>query len=324
MNEIDKGGVGSGRTKGSTTRNVGPKIDTASVQESNQKAKDEHEEGLSDIDRILGRSGRGKGRPKGVKQERRKPSIATEKKFIRDRSMNKGDEMSIEQEIDIMSKAMEFTAMDNPIEEIKDTLMELGPEGIKKALPDMTDENKELLGDILEEMSKSHKLPIDPPKKLVNVGGENYVEEQVGDDHADEDIFDAAVKEGDNEHKHQGGSHDLTQPIDWEGQMIKSLDEFTPEELVTFGEVYKAMKMKKEEKEMDKAVSASPKLWGTTKPRGVGIYKGEEDDTVAEDVKEIKGKKTVKDVMEEAAPDKKDNILAELRDSKMKKAIRAN
>ena len=320
MNEIDKGGVGSGRTKGSTTRNVGPKIDTASVQESNQKAKDEHEEGLSDIDRILGRSGRGKGRPKGVKQERRKPSIATEKKFIRDRSMNKGDEMSIEQEIDIMSKAMEFTAMDNPIEEIKDTLMELGPEGIKKALPDMTDENKELLGDILEEMSKSHKLPIDPPKKLVNVGGENYVEEQVGDDHADEDIFDAAVKEGDNEHKQQGGSHDLTQPIDWEGQMIKSLDEFTPEELVTFGEVYKAMKMKKEEKEMDKAVSASPKLWGTTKPRGVGIYKGEEDDTVAEDVKEIKGKKTVKDVMEEAAPDKKDNILAELRDSKMKKA----
>ena len=318
MNEIDKGGVGSGRTKGSTTTNVGPKIDTASVQESNQKAKDEHEEGLSDIDRILGRSGRGKGRPKGVKQERRKPSIATEKKFIRERSMNKGDEMSIEQEIDIMSKAMEYTSTD-PVNGIKETVLELGPKGLRKAMEEMTNENKELLGDILEEMSKSHKLPIDPPKKLVNVGGENYVEEQVGDDHADEDIFDAAVKEGDNEHKQQGGSHDLTQPIDWEGQMIKSLDEFTPEELVTFGEVYKAMKMKKEEKEMDKAVSASPKLWGTTKPRGVGIYKGE-DDSVAADVKEVEGPKKLNEVMDEAPEGKKDDILRELRDKKMKKA----
>ena len=225
----------------------------------------------------------------------------------------------IELEIDELSKTMEFATM-NPVEEIKKAVMELGPEGLRKAMPDMSDENKELLNDILEDMSKSHTLPIDPPKKLVNVGGENYVEEDVMNDDADEDVFDAAVKEGDNEQKHQGGSHDLTQPVDWEGQMIKSLDEFTAEELATFGEIYKAMKMKKEEKEMDKAVSASPKLWGSTKPRGVGIYKGEEDDSVAEDVKEIKGDKKVNEVMDEAAPDKKDDILRELRDKKIKKA----
>ena len=228
----------------------------------------------------------------------------------------------IELEIDELSKTMEFATM-NPVEEIKKAVMELGPEGLRKAMPNMSEENKELLGNILEDMSKSHKLPLDPPKKLVNVGGENYVEEDVGNDDADEDIFDASVKEGDNEQKHQGGSHDLTQPIDWEGQMIKSLDEFTAEELATFGEVYKAMKMKKDEKEgkeeLEK-VSASPKLWGSTKPRGVGIYKGEEDDTVAEDVKEIEGKKKVNEVMDEAAPDKKDDILAALRDKKIKKA----
>ena len=228
----------------------------------------------------------------------------------------------IELEIDELSKTMEFATM-NPVEEIKKAVMELGPEGLRKAMPNMSEENKELLGDILEDMSKSHKLPLDPPKKLVNVGGENYVEEDVGNDDADEDIFDASVKEGDNEQKHQGGSHDLTQPVDWEGQMIKSLDEFTAEELATFGEVYKAMKMKKDEKEgkeeLEK-VSASPKLWGSTKPRGVGIYKGEEDDTVAEDVKEIEGKKKVNEVMDEAAPDKKDDILAALRDKKIKKA----
>ena len=224
----------------------------------------------------------------------------------------------INNEIEKVAKAMEYTSTD-PVNSIKETVLDLGPSGLRKAMEEMTNENKELLGDILEEMSKSHKLPIDPPKKLVNVGGENYVEEQVGDDHADEDIFDAAVKEGDNEHKQQGGSHDLTQPIDWEGQMIKSLDEFTPEELVTFGEVYKAMKMKKEEKEMDKAVSASPKLWGTTKPRGVGIYKGE-DDSVAADVKEVEGPKKLNEVMDEAPEGKKDDILRELRDKKMKKA----
>ena len=224
----------------------------------------------------------------------------------------------IELEIDELSKTMEFATM-NPVEEIKKAVMELGPEGLRKAMPDMSDENKELLNDILEDMSKSHTLPIDPPKKLVNVGGENYVEEDVMNDDADEDVFDAAVKEGDNEQKHQGGSHDLTQPVDWEGQMIKSLDEFTAEELATFGEIYKAMKMKKEEKEMDKAVSASPKLWGSTKPRGVGIYKGE-DDSVADKVKEVEGKAKLNDVMDDTPEDKKDDVLRELREKKMKKA----
>ena len=224
----------------------------------------------------------------------------------------------IELEIDELSKNMELSTM-NPIEEIKKAVMELGPEGIRKAMPDMTDENKILLNDILEDMNKSHTLPLDAPKKLVNVGGENYVEEDVGNDDADEDIFDAAVKEGDNEQKHQGGSHDLTQPVDWKGQMIKSLDEFTAEELATFGEIYKAMKMKKEEKEMDKAVSASPKLWGSTKPRGVGIYKGE-DDSVAEKVEEVEGKAKLNDVMDDTPEDKKDDVLRELREKKMKKA----
>ena len=202
-------------------------------------------------------------------------------------SMNKSE---IELEIDELSKNMELATM-NPVEEIKKAVMELGPEGVRKAMPTMTEENKILLNDILEDMNKSHTLPLDAPKKLVNVGGENYVEEDVGNDDADEDIFDAAVKEGDNEQKHQGGSHDLTQPIDWKGQMIKSLDEFTADELATFGEVYKAMKMKKKE-----------------------------DDSVDEKVKEIEGKAKVNEVLDDTKDDKKDDVLAELRDKKIKKA----
>ena len=254
-------------------------------------------------------------------------------------SIDNDEGTEVDKEIKKIAKAMEYSTMD-PIHEIQKTIAELGPEGLKKALPGMTEENKELLYNVLEDMNKSHKLPLSPPRKLTNVGGDNYVQEDVSGDEADEAIFDASVKEGDNEQKHQGGSHDQPYKLDWEGQMIKSLDEFTMEELATFGEIYKAMKMKKKMKKdmgeegaveeygdeeggapMDKAVSASPKLWG--KPpakRGVGIYKGEEDDTVAEDVAEIKGKKTVKDVMGEAAPGKKDDILRELRDSKMKKA----
>ena len=267
------------------------------------------------------------GVPKGVDPAKHERCVMDVKADGKDKSsayaicnasMNKSE---IELEIDELSKTMEFATM-NPVEEIKKAVMELGPEGVRKAMPTMTNENKILLNDILEDMNKSHTLPIDAPKKLVNVGGENYVEEDVGNDDADEDIFDAAVKEGDNEQKHQGGSHDLTQPVDWKGQMIKSLDEFTADELATFGEVYKAMKMKKEEKEdkdMDKAVSASPKLWGTTKPRGVGIYKGE-DDSVAEKVDEVEGKAKLNDVLDDTPEDKKDDVLRELREKKMKKA----
>ena len=310
------------------------------------KASREDASGTTDLDQVYGDTGKqdkSKGDTRKLDLEQMRggvPSMHERKKM----SKYKGDpaaegnkasrqdasgtrpksdlgKSEIELEIDELSKTMEFATM-NPVEEIKKAVMELGPEGLRKAMPNMSEENKELLNDILEDMSKSHTLPLDPPKKLVNVGGENYVEEDVGNDDADEDIFDASVKEGDNEQKHQGGSHDLTQPVDWEGQMIKSLDEFTADELATFGEVYKAMKMKKEEKdekEMDKAVSASPKLWGTTKPRGVGIYKGE-DDSVAEKVDEVEGKAKLNEVMDDTPEDKQDDVLRELREKKMKKA----
>ena len=320
------------------------------------------------------------GVPKGVDPAKHERCVMDVKADGKDKSsafaicnasMNKSE---VDLEIEEMAKTMEFSTMD-PIQEIKKAISELGPEGLKKALPNMTEENKELLNSVLEDMNKSHKLPLTAPKKLVNVGGENYVQEEVLNDEADEAIFDASVAEGDNEQKHQGGSHDQPYKLDWEGQMIKSLDEFTMEELATFGEIYKAMKMKKMKKDMDvaeaeeaddvmpegdapveKAVSASPKLWGSTKPRGVGIYKGDEedkkekkedmdkavsaspnlwgkpgkkrgvgiykgeDDSVAEDVKEVEGPKKLNEVMDEAPEDKKDDILRELREKKMKKA----
>ena len=286
------------------------------------------------------------GVPKGVDPAKHERCVMDVKADGKDKSsafaicnasMNKSE---VDLEIEEMAKTMEYSTMD-PIQEIKKAISELGPEGLKKALPNMTDENKELLNNVLEEMNKSHKLPLSPPRKLTNVGGDNYVQEDVSGDEADEAIFDASVKEGDNEQKHQGGSHDQPYKLDWEGQMIKSLDEFTMEELATFGEIYKAMKMKKNMKKdmaeeeaesadevmpegdapVEKAVSASPKLWG--KPpakRGVGIYKGKEDDSVAEDVKEVEGPKKLNEVMDEAPEGKKDDILRELRDKKMKKA----
>ena len=207
----------------------------------------------------------------------------------------------IDNEIDRIAKAMEYTTI-NPIDGIRKAIFELGPEGLKKAMSNMTGENKEVLGSILEDMSKSHKLPLDPPKKLVNVGGENYVEEQVGDDLADEAIFEEAVKEGDNEHKHQGGAHDM-EPKDWQGQIIKSILTLDDHEEVLEGleTIYDAWEMKKAKK-MEK-----------------NMYKGD-DDSVADDVKEIKGPAKLNTVMDDAPKDKKDDILRELRDSKMKKA----
>ena len=48
------------------------------------------------------------------------------------------------------------------------------------------------------------------------------------------------------------------------------------------------------------------------------MYKGD-DDSVSDDVKEIKGPAKLNTVMDDAPKDKKDDILRELRDSKMKK-----
>ena len=280
---MKKGGPGSGKKEHKTNKEGG-----AFLREDTSKDEEKKETGssLAQIYAKYGMSG---------------ADIA----FMTDLAGSKTYEVNkseIDNEIDRIAKAMEYTTIE-PVSGIKRAIFELGPEGLKKAMETMTGENKELLGDILEEMNKSHKLPLDPPKKLVNVGGENYVEEQVGDDLADEAIFEEAVKEGDNEHKHQGGAHDM-EPKDWQGQIIKSILTLDDHEEVLEGleTIYDAWEMKKAKK-MEK-----------------NMYKGEEDDTVAEDVKEIQGKKTVKDVMEEAAPSKKDNILAELRETKMKKA----
>ena len=157
-----------------------------------------------------------------------------------------GMNKAIDEEIEEISENMEKSTMD-PVAEIKKAILEMGPEGLKKALPEMDEANQELLTEILEEMriEKSHNLPIDPLKKPE--GAKEIVEL----DKKDEAIVDAAKAEGDNEHMHQGGAHDM-KPEGWEGTVIKSLalDSTDDEEEVldALGCIFKAWKMKKDMK----------------------------------------------------------------------------
>ena len=94
---------------------------------------------------------------------------------------------SIDEEINEISENMEKSTM-NPIEEIKKAIMEMGPEGLKKSLPELDDDNQELLMEILEEMQmeKSHRLPLEAPKNKKAEGM------PIDNDAADEKIVAAA------------------------------------------------------------------------------------------------------------------------------------
>ena len=62
--------------------------------------------------------------------------------------------MSIESEMDTVAKSM-ADANQDPKEATKQLIKSLGPEGLKKAFPDLSDEQKTLLKSVLEDMSKS-------------------------------------------------------------------------------------------------------------------------------------------------------------------------
>lgn len=139
-------------------------------------------------------------------------------KKLEGNDMKKSDEENnmsdIEKEMEQMAEKMEKSSK-TPIEELKETITQLGPEGLKKSLGQMSEEQKELLKSVLEDMAKAvsfddeyaapvRRQPIESTK----------LEEEVASDDEDEDL----VKLEAAKHNHQG---DVT-PEGREGQVIKS------------------------------------------------------------------------------------------------------
>ena len=293
-NKMKKGGPGSGKKGHKTSGKIEPKH-----FEPNPNLRDKNK----DLDRLTPEQSAERKRKKEEAIKQRRADATHERKKMK---------KSIEEEIKELSDTMEKSTMD-PIEEIKKAVLELGPEGLKKSLPELDEENKELLNEILEDMAKSHSLDKLSAKGPVEVPvTSSKVQEYTTGDDEDEKLVDAAVAEGDNEHKHQGGAHDMA-PAEWTGEVIKSLDlrdDDNEEEVLDFlGDIFKAWKMKKDMKkecdmEAPKGAELEKKMYKADeeemkeKPKKDPALPGLSGDMMDEPPKEDKMKKKMKKAQE--------------------------
>lgn len=181
------------------------------------------EEGAEDLEKK-------QGVPTGVDPAKHERCVKEVKKQGKDKSsayaicnasMKKSQETnmpkSINEEIEEMAKSMETATID-PFENLMETVQELGPEGIKKALPNMNDTQKKLLKSVLENMNKSVEMDdvYDGDRKFAKVP-QLGTEIEDGSDDEDEKLVKEAAAAQQN---HQGNND----PEGFEGQVIKSED----------------------------------------------------------------------------------------------------
>ena len=330
-NKMKKGGPGSGKKGHKTSGKIEPKhfepnpnlrdknkdLDRLTPEQSAERKRKKEEaikqrradaSRTTDLDQVYGDTG-----PEDkTKGDNRKLDLAQMRGGVPSMHERKKMKKSIEEEIKELSDTMEKSTMD-PIEEIKKAVLELGPEGLKKSLPELDEENKELLNEILEDMAKSHSLDKLSAKGPVEVPvASSKVQEYTTGDDEDEKLVDAAVAEGDNEHKHQGGAHDMA-PAEWTGEVIKSLDlrdDDNEEEVLDFlGDIFKAWKMKKDMKkecdmEAPKGAELEKKMYKADeeemkeKPKKDPALPGLSGDMMDEPPKEDKMKKKMKKAQE--------------------------
>lgn len=135
--------------------------------------------------------------------------------------------MNIDDKIDQVAEKMEkSTKTERDL--LKDTIKTIGAEGLKKAIPQLSDSQKLILKDVVADMIKSMELdfskvtsPVVTPKVV-----EGKIQEEQMSDDEDEKIAVAAKNES---HRHQGGSS----TEGWEGQVIKSEEvNMTTEEMI--------------------------------------------------------------------------------------------
>lgn len=122
----------------------------------------------------------------------------------------------IDNEIEQMAEKM-VKSVSDPKQLLFDTIMELGPEGLKKAAENLSEGEQALLKSCLEEMKKAQEDLT--PKKTETKAADMKTEAQTGSDDEDEKL----MNEKNAEHPHQGGPKD--KPEGWDGQVIKSEDE---------------------------------------------------------------------------------------------------
>jgi hypothetical protein len=142
-------------------------------------------------------------------------------------------ERDIAQEIDEVAGELE-KSVKSPKEILIDTIRELGPEGLRKALPELDNSEKELLKEALEDMKKVVSMDDAYAAKVIQGKiDDTKLQEEVANDDQDEKL----VKPEAAKIAHQG-----TPTEGWEGQVIKAKGDMSREEA-------KSKLMEMEEKE---------------------------------------------------------------------------
>lgn len=217
LEDLNKGGPGSGK-KGHKT----------SIQDFNLELRVKKELESGRLDKLRGLNRILNSKKKKAIQQNDKDAA----KYYRDleskvaykmiERMSKSEQentMSIEKEMDEMAEKMEKAFGDHKAA-LKETIKELGLEGLKKSMTNISEEQKELLKSVLEEMKEEaleKAVEMDAnyaaKRRRENIKDTNY-DTEFADDDADEKL----VKPEAAQHNHQG---DIT-PEGREGQIIKS------------------------------------------------------------------------------------------------------
>lgn len=126
----------------------------------------------------------------------------------------------IDAEIGEMAEKMAKSTKDSK-QLLFDTIMELGPEGLKKAIPDLSEEDQKVLKSALDEMAKARSEDAEKltPKKDETPANAMKQESLEGSDDEDEKKL---MSDKNKEQNQQGGPKD--KPEGWEGQVIKAIE----------------------------------------------------------------------------------------------------
>lgn len=180
-----------------------------------------------------------------------------------------------------LSKSNEGETMD----ELLKTIRELGPDGLRKALPNLSEPQKELLNEVLskaKDMTKPAQMDDNKkPQKAREPVTEERSNSEEGVDEADEKL----MADSNKTQNHQGGPD--TKTPGWEGQVIKSdvMDLSTGME--KSGDMLKAKREQAKEKIMD----MEEKEHGTKDPEKIVAEEKKEHQAVNQlaDIKKSEG-----------------------------------
>jgi len=176
----------------------------------------------------------------------------------------------LDQEINNLADSL-AKASTTPIETLKQTIIALGPEGLKKKMDELSGEEATLLKSVLDEMAleKAQKMDVEntPKKKMVKIKDLEVEVEESGDDE-EEKLMDAKNAT----HPHQGDNSELPGQVIKAEKIEEKVDEIAEDEAEEAVEEHEE-KMHKEVKKSEEIIEKAGKGEGSKGGKIIGHTK---------------------------------------------------